>query len=72
MPFVPKALEPTKTVAFRLPPELTKLYDEVRDMCEQKQGRLDLGPAVLPAIEAELKVVRKKLSALNPAPLQSV
>ncbi len=63
MPFVPKIVEPTKTVAFRLPPELTKLYDQVRELCEQQQGRLDLGPVVLPAIEAELKAVRKKLSA---------
>jgi hypothetical protein len=52
MPFVPKALEPTKTIAFRLPADLTKLYEEVRELCERNQGRLDLGPVVLPAIEA--------------------
>lgn len=62
MPFVPKSTEPTKTIAFRLPPELTKLYEQVRELCEQQQGRLDLNPVVLPAIEAELKAVRKKLS----------
>jgi hypothetical protein len=67
MPFVPKTLEPTKTIAFRLPADLTKLYDEVRELCERNQGRLDLGPVVLPAIEAELKTVRKKLGALNPS-----
>jgi hypothetical protein len=63
MPFIPKNTEPTKTVAFRLPPELSRLYDQVRELCEQHQGRLDLMPAVLPVIEAELKAVKKKLAA---------
>lgn len=67
MPFVPKIIEPTKTVAFRLPPELTKLYEQVREMCEQQHGRLDLGPVVLPAIEAELRAMRKKLSTSSPS-----
>jgi hypothetical protein len=65
MPFVPKTLEPSKTVSFRMPPEMTRLYDEVRQLCEQQEGRLDLAPAVLPAIEAELKAVRKKLSVMT-------
>lgn len=63
MPFIPKNTEPTKTVAFRLPPDLSRLYDQVRELCEQHQGRLDLMPAVLPVIEAELKAVKKKLSS---------
>ncbi len=63
MPFIPKNTEPTKTVTFRLPPELSRLYDQVRELCEQHQGRLDLMPAVLPVIEAELKAVKKKLAA---------
>lgn len=62
MPFVPKNTEPTKTIAFRLPPDVSRLYDQVRELCEQHQGRLDLMPVVLPVIEAELKAVKKKLA----------
>jgi len=63
MPFIPKNTEPTKTIAFRLPPGMSRLYDQVRELCEQHQGRLDLMPVVLPVIEAELKAVKKKLAA---------
>jgi hypothetical protein len=63
MPFIPKNTEPTKTIAFRLPHDLSRLYDQVRELCEQHHGRLDLMPVVLPVIEAELKAVKKKLAA---------
>jgi hypothetical protein len=64
MAFVQKD-KASKSISFRVPPQLAALHTEALQMCERAGGRLELGSALQSALEQELKATIKQLRALT-------
>ncbi|KPF42538.1 hypothetical protein IP87_18015 [beta proteobacterium AAP121] len=64
MAFVQKD-KASKSISFRVPPQLAALHTEAMQMCERAGGRLELGAALQSALEQELKATIRQLKSLT-------